>query len=131
MLINSLITLVPEELGGQRPEPTLGLIIAAPPAGHLPSWDALKTAIIKKSPLYLFVLANEGKGNCIQIQDPTTTGISCGVWTYGTGEIIAVENFFNRDFLPTFFVFDNYMHAYALKQRLIGVGRNIQIEKFK
>ena len=54
-----------------------------------------------------------------------------GSLLYSTGETICQKQFFNRSFLPTFFVFDNYMHAWAFEQKLGRVGYEVQKQKFK
>ena len=54
-----------------------------------------------------------------------------GFMLYSTGKIICQKKFFNRSFLPTFFVFDNYLHAYAFELKLAKCGYAVQRQKFK
>ena len=49
---------------------------------------------------------------------------------YSTRGTLCHRKFFNRSFLPTFFVFSNYLHAYAFEQKLTKAGYAVQKKKF-
>jgi hypothetical protein len=121
-----------ESLSFAKMEPTIRSLIAELPVGCLP-WDAMKELHLSpKGPWYFFILENSGINKLLQIKEPKSSLQFIGdSIKYFTGETLAAKKFFNRKFLPTYFVFDNYLHAYALEQRLLGIGWHVIREKFK
>jgi hypothetical protein len=103
------------------------------PVGAVQTWGQVEL-LIKNSdnPIYLFVIEIQGNNPMLQFKQPKITlKMSGETLMYHTGETVAIKKFFNRLFLPTFFVFDNYLHAYALEQRLAPAGHLVQKQKFK
>lgn len=110
-------------------------IIRQLPVGAVATWKGVGLLVSGvEKPIYLSVLNNHSTNSnvLIQFNHPKKSLAMRGeVLMYLTGETLANKKFFNRTFLPTFFVFDNYLHTYAFEQKLIGVGYTVTKQKFK
>ena|ERR1700722_4306908 len=107
-------------------------LLSSLPTGALQTWGQVEF-LIKNSAKPIFILLVEDKrGGLLQFQTPKQTMKVVGnVITYFTGETVAGKDFFNRHSAPTFFIFDNYLHAYALEQKLVAFGLPFVKQKFK
>lgn len=117
----------------EEPPGTITAIIKELPIGAVQTWEGvgLLVSAVEK-PIYLFVVEVQGKNPMLQFKEPKRfLTMSGDVLKYTTGETVCHKKFFNRNFLPTFFVFDNYLHAYAFELKLKGVGYEVQKQKFK
>jgi hypothetical protein len=117
----------------EEPQDTITQVIRELPAGAVQTWEGV-TLLVNSStkPIYLFVVEIDKKNTLLQFKEPKNHLTMRGdQMLYSTGETVCHRKFFNRSFLPTFFVFDNYLHAYAFEQKLVRVGWNVQKQKFK
>ena len=108
-------------------------LIKEPPQGALLSWGQLELALKKDSPLYLFVLNTADDNPVLQFKHPSlTVQMNGDTLNYKpTHETLAQRKFFNRAFLPTFFIFDNYFHAMAFEAKLKPLGYQVEYRKFE
>jgi len=112
---------------------TITDVIKELPPGAVQTWEgvALLTSG-SSSPIYLFVVEVQNRNPLLQFGTPKLHLTMHGdLIQYMTGETVCHRKFFNRNFLPTFFIFDNYLHAYAFQQKLASVGHAVQTQKFK
>ena len=96
------------------------------------TWEGV-TILVGSSehPIYLFVVDVQSGNVLLQFKHPKSYLTMYGdILKYTTGETVCHKKFFNRDFLPTFFVFDNYLHAWAFEQKLSKISPVIK-QKFK
>ena len=117
----------------EEPQDTITQVIRELPPGAVQTWEGV-TLLVNSStkPIYLFVVEIDKKNTLLQFKEPKNhLTIRGDQMMYTTGETVCHRKFFNRSFLPTFFVFDNYLHAYAFEQKLVRVGWNVQKQKFK
>ena len=118
-----------------KPKPeTITPIIAELPIGAVATWEGVALLVSgTDKPIYLFVVAAAGANPMLQFKAPKRHLTLRGgdVLMYHTGERVAERKFFNRTFLPTFFIFDNYFHAYAFEQKIASVGYAVQKQKFQ
>jgi hypothetical protein len=116
-----------------EPPKTITDVIKALPPGAVQTWEDV-TLLVNGStkPIYLFVVEVQNRNQLLQFATPRLhLSMNGDMMTYHTGETVCHKKFFNRDFLPTFFIFDNYLHAYAFQQKLGAVGYVVQTQKFK
>lgn len=118
------------------PEDTQGTItqvIKELPMGAVQTWEGVALLVSgSQKPIYLFVIENQGKNPLLQFANPKDSLTLRGdVIQYTTGETVCHKKFFNRNFVPTFFIFDNYLHAYAFQRKLAAVGHVVRVEKYK
>lgn len=80
----------------------------------------------------MFILNAAGDNSVLQFKDPAAflDVVRDTILYEPTKERLARQKFFNRAFLPTFFVFDNYMHVLGFEQRLKLVGYTVHYRKF-
>jgi hypothetical protein len=112
---------------------TIPQVIKELPAGAVQTWEGVGLLVSGSThPIYLFVVEIDKKNTLLQFKDPKAFLTMRGdQLMYTTGETVCHRKFHNRNFLPTFFVFDNYLHAWAFEQKLTRVGYNVQKQKFK
>src|ERR1700685_992303 len=99
---------------------TITDVIKVLPPGAVQTWEGV-TLLVSSStkPIYLFVVEVQNKNPLLQFSTPKLHLTMHGdLMQYHTGETVCHKKFFNRSFLPTFFIFDNYLHAYAFQQKL-------------
>ena len=116
-----------------EPPDLIADLIKELPVGAVKTWEGVGLLISgSNSPIYIFVVEIQGKNPMLQFKEPKMHIMMYGdVMRYVTGETICNKQYFNRSFLPTFFVFDNYLHAYAFEQKLAKAGYTVQKQKFK
>lgn len=117
-------------------KPLLADLLKSLPTGAVATWEGVGLLVAgTEKPIYLFVVNDPGGSNTnplIQFNHPKNSlQIRGEVLMYLTGETVANKKFFNRTFLPTFFVFGNYLHAYAFEQKLANAGYAVRKEKYK
>ena len=116
------------------PELVIAAIIKELPTGAVQTWEGLELLITgSDKPIYLFVVETIGTNPMLQFKHPKLNITMTGDILHYTlsRETICHRKFFNRNFLPTFFVFSNYLHAYAFEQKLTKAGYQVQIKKFE
>lgn len=112
--------------------PKIADVIKELPQGAVQTWGGVELLIKGAKPIFLFVVEAEAHNPMLQFSVPKNNVKLTGeALMYFTGETIAIKKFFNRDHTPTFFIFDNYMHAYAFEQKLSTVGHTVQKQKFQ
>lgn len=103
------------------------------PVGAVPTWDNLwELCEARTDPIYFVIVNQVGDTHMLQLKNPKAH-VQClhdGLLYSPTKERLAQVKFFNRDFVPTFFIFDNYMHYYAFKMKLKGIGYAVNEQKF-
>jgi hypothetical protein len=117
-----------------KPEMQVLELIKELPAGALKSWGQLEWLCkSSKEPLYLFILNIAGDNPVLQFKEPVAhlKVVQEALFYNVTNERVAEKKFFNRDFLPTFYVFDNYMHVLGFEARLKAVGFVVHYKKFE
>ena len=118
---------------GFVPPKTITDVIRELPPGAVKTWEGVEILVNSVThPIYLFVVEVEDKNPLLQFATPKLYLTMYGdVIRYSSGETVVHKKFFNRNFLPTFFIFDNYLHAYAFQRKLASVGHVVQTQKFK
>lgn len=112
----------------------LAALIKEPPPGAMKTWGQVEHLLkSSKSPLYLIILNVTGSNPVLQFRDPAAhlSVVQDAIFYERTKERVAQQKFFNRDFLPTFFVFDNYMHVLGYETRLKQANMAVHYEKFE
>ena len=112
----------------------ISAIIKELPAGAVQTWGQVEW-LCKSSeqPIYLFIINIAGDNPVLQFKHPKQhLNVTPQAMMYNvSNETVAQAKFFNRSFLPTFFIFDNCMHALALEMKLKPAGYAVQWKKFE
>ncbi len=109
-------------------------IIKELPAGAVKTWGQVEwLSHSSEQPIYLFIINIAGDNPVLQFKHPKQhLNVTPQAMMYNvTNETVAQAKFFNRSFLPTFFIFDNYMHALGLEMKLKPAGYAVQWKKFE
>ena len=104
------------------------------PPGAIQTWGQLEhTTQSSTTPVYLFILNIAADNPMLQFKHPKLhlQVLPDALFYSVTNERVAQQKFFNRNFLPTFFVFDNYMHVLGFENRLKAVGYTVQKRQFE
>ena len=111
----------------------IATIIKIVPVGAIKTWHDLSQMCGERTePVYMLVINQIGDTHMLQIKNPKShiKVLDGGLQHTPTNERLCLEKFFNRDFVPTFFIFDNYMHYYAMKMKLKGIGYGVEEQQF-
>lgn len=109
-------------------------IIKELPAGAVKTWGQVEwLSKSSEQPIYLFIINIAGDNPVLQFKHPKKhLNVTPQAMVYNvTNETVAQAKFFNRSFLPTFFIFDNYMHVLALEMKLKPARYAVQYRKFE
>lgn len=104
------------------------------PPGTVKTWGQVEWLIHStEQPIYLFIVNIAGDNPVLQFKHPKLhlNVTSNSLYYKVTNETVAQQKFFNRAFLPAFFVFDNYMHVLGFEMRLKPAGYTVQYKKFE
>jgi hypothetical protein len=125
--------MIPPEKRVKLDQMIVDLIKELPP-GAVKTWGHVEhLAHSSTEPIYLFVINIAGNNPVLQFKHPKQhLNVTPQAMMYNvTNETVAQSKFFNRSFLPTFFVFDNYMHCLGLEMKLKPAGYAVQYRKFE
>lgn len=109
-------------------------LLKEPPPGAVKTWGRVEHLLkSSNSPIYLFILNIDGSNPVLQFKNPAAhlKVVQDAIFYERTRERVAQQKYFNRDFLPSFFVFDNYMHVLGFETRLKQVGMMVHYEKYE
>ena len=112
----------------------ISAIIKELPAGAVKTWGQVEwLSHSSEQPIYLFIINIAGDNPVLQFKHPKQhLNVTPQAMMYNvTHETVVQAKFFNRTFLPTFFIFDNYMHVLALEMKLKPAGYAVQYRKFE
>jgi hypothetical protein len=103
------------------------------PPGAAKTWGQVEWLChSSEQPIYLFIINIAGDNPVLQFKHPKKLKVTPEAMMYNvTNETVAQFKFFNRSFLPTFFIFDNYMHVLGLEMKLKPAGYAVQYRKFE
>jgi hypothetical protein len=115
----------------EEPQDTVTDVIKELPPGAIKTWEEVGMAVTSNKPIYLHVVLTV-RSTILQFRNPNALLTMHGdTLMCIRDETVCKAKFFNRNFLPTFFVFDNYLHAYALERKLTRIGCKVETQKFK
>lgn len=111
-------------------------LIKVPPLGAVPTWEELITLVNKSvHPIYFQVVGGTDKNDLLRFNNPSKSlSIHDDKLYYSGGhgtETVCQRQFMNKDRVPTFFIFDNYLHAWGFSRRMITAGCTVKEVKFK